>query len=145
MDRKTLQWEPPRRWERWALALLFLATVVFGVLVENKSAFLCRRMGDLGCYLRAAWAVRAGADMYGLTEDNGWHYNYPPLYAILLTPLADPPSRDASELAASSAGIAASPLGGPLPSIAVLPAGSPYLVPDVPFTTPYWVSVAVVY
>jgi hypothetical protein len=92
MDRKTLQWEPPRRWERWALALLFLATVVFGVLVENKSAFLSRRMGDLGCYLRAAWAVRAGGDMYGVTEDNGWHYNYPPLYAILLTPLADPPA-----------------------------------------------------
>ncbi len=92
MDRKTLQWEPPRRWEWWALALLFLATVVFGVLVENKSAFLSRRMGDLGCYLRAAWAVRTGGDMYGVTEDNGWHYNYPPLYAILLTPLADPPA-----------------------------------------------------
>jgi hypothetical protein len=30
--------------------------------------------------------------MYGLVEDNGWHYNYPPLFAILLTPLADPPA-----------------------------------------------------
>ena len=90
MDRKTLQWEPSRRWERWALALLGVVVVVFGVLVENKSAFLSRRMGDLGCYLRAAWAVRAGVDMYGVVDNNGWHYNYPPLYAILMTPLADP-------------------------------------------------------
>jgi alpha-1,2-mannosyltransferase len=91
MDRKTIQWEAPRRWERWAVALVLVVLVVFGCLVEYRSAFLSRRMGDLGCYLRAAWAVRAGVDMYGIVEDNGWHYNYPPLYAILLAPLADPP------------------------------------------------------
>jgi hypothetical protein len=91
MDRKTLQWQTPRRWERWVLTVLLLVIVAFSVLVEYRSAFMSRRMGDLGCYLRAGWAVRAGQDMYGLVEDNGWHYNYPPLYAILLTPLADPP------------------------------------------------------
>src|SRR5205814_8732672 len=42
-------------------------------------------------FLRAAWAVRTGADPYAITSDNDWHYLYPPLYAILLTPLADPP------------------------------------------------------
>jgi hypothetical protein len=72
--------------------LLFLTLIVaFGVLVEYRSAFLRRRMGDLGCYLRAAWAVRTGHDLYEVMDDNLWHYNYPPLYAILLTPLADPP------------------------------------------------------
>src|SRR5580704_6712238 len=106
---------PLKPWEKLGLGLFFLAILAFGGFVEYRSAFLSRRMGDLGCYLRAAWAVRAGVDMYGLKEDNGWHYNYPPLYATLLTPLADPPSRDTSELAATSAGIAASPLGGPLP------------------------------
>jgi hypothetical protein len=48
-------------------------------------------MGDLDVFLRAAWAVRNDADLYAVTSDNDWHYLYPPLYAILLTPLADPP------------------------------------------------------
>ncbi len=145
MSQNPAAFDPLQRWEKVCVGLLLASAVVFGGLVENKSAFLNRRMGDLGCYLRAAWAVRAGVDMYGLTEDNGWHYNYPPLYAILLTPLADPPARDTSELAAASVGIAASPLGGPLPAVAVLPAGASYLAPDVPYTTPYAVSVAVTY
>lgn len=79
-------------WERGGLALLVLILVVFGVLVEYRSALLSRRMGDLGCYLRGAWAARTGADMYAVVDDNLWHYNYPPLYAILLMPLADPPA-----------------------------------------------------
>jgi alpha-1,2-mannosyltransferase len=145
MSQKTRPFTPLRPWEKLTAVLFFLSVVVFGGFVEYRSSFLSRRMGDLGCYLRAAWAVRAGVDIYGLTEDNGWHYNYPPLYAILLTPLADPPSRDTAELAATSAGIAASPLGGPLPAIAVLPAGNPYTAPDVGYTTPYAVSVGVVY
>ena len=49
-------------------------------------------MGDLGCYLRGAWAVRSGNDLYTVQDDNGWHYNYPPLLAILATPLADAPA-----------------------------------------------------
>src|SRR5262249_25022464 len=40
---------------------------------------------------RAAWSVRTGNDLYDVTDDNLWHYNYPPLYAILMAPLADPP------------------------------------------------------
>lgn len=79
------------RWERVGLVLILVLFVAFGVLVEYRSAFLRRRMGDLGCYLRAAWAVRTGNDLYDVTDDNGWHYNYPPLYAILMAPLADPP------------------------------------------------------
>jgi hypothetical protein len=131
--------------EKVGLVGLLAAAVLFGGFVEYRSAFLSRRMGDLGCYLRAAWAVRAGVDMYGLTEDNGWHYNYPPLYAILLAPLADPPTRDASELAATVAGLGAAPAAGPLAAASVVPAGSSYLAPDVGLTVPYAISVAVVY
>jgi alpha-1,2-mannosyltransferase len=79
------------RWERYGLVLLLAVVVAFGVMVEVRTAFLKRRMGDLGVYLRAAWAVRTGADFYEVTDDNTWHYNYPPLFAILLAPLADPP------------------------------------------------------
>jgi len=68
-----------------------VALLGFGVLVEVRSAFLERRMGDLGCYLRAAWALRAAENPYDVVEDNLWHYNYPPLYAVLMIPLADPP------------------------------------------------------
>jgi hypothetical protein len=49
-------------------------------------------MGDLGVYLRAGWAVRADPDeLYDWTDENGWHYNYPPLFAILMEPLGEPP------------------------------------------------------
>src|SRR5258708_38371223 len=107
MSQNAAAFGPLKTWEKICVGLLLASAVLFGVFVEYRSAFLSRRMGDVDCYLRAAWAVRSGVDLYGLTEDNGWHYNYPPLYAILLTPLADPPSRDASALPATSAGVAA--------------------------------------
>jgi hypothetical protein len=64
--------------------------VLFGLVVEKRSAFMQRRMTDLDVYLRAAWALRAGVDFYDVTDENGWHYQYPPLFVILMTPLADP-------------------------------------------------------
>jgi hypothetical protein len=73
------------------LVALAVGIVVFGVVVEVRSAFLTRRMTDFQVYLRAAWAVRTGADMYVVQDDNHWHYNYPALFAILLVPLADAP------------------------------------------------------
>lgn len=79
-------------WERYGVIAFLLAVVVFGALVEKRTVFLSRRMGDLNCYLRPAWAVRTGADIYQLRDDCGWHYNYPPLLAILATPLADAPA-----------------------------------------------------
>ena len=81
----------PTRWERLGLILFILVLVGFGWLVVFRSALADRRMGDVGCYLRAAWAVRTGHDLYDITCDNHWHYNYPPLLAILMAPLADPP------------------------------------------------------
>jgi alpha-1,2-mannosyltransferase len=86
--------EPDSRLTRrqWVLvAGFFAAFLAFGAMVEIRSAYLSRRMGDLGVYLRAGWAVRSGADLYAVTDDNDWHYNYPPLFAILMAPLADPP------------------------------------------------------
>jgi hypothetical protein len=79
-------------WERGALVLLVLGFVAFGCLVEMRSAFMDRRHCDLDVYLRGAWAVRTGNELYNITDDNNWHYNYPPLLAIALVPLADPPA-----------------------------------------------------
>jgi hypothetical protein len=88
------------RGERLTVVLLLAVLVGLGGLFVYRSAFADRRMGDLNIYLRAAWAVRTGAaDPYAVTDENGWHYAYPPLFAILLTPLADaPPGADRSGL-----------------------------------------------
>ncbi len=82
-------WLSPR--QKWGLAAFGVVLVVFGGLVELRSAFLSRRMGDLSVFVRTAWAVRAGQDIYTITDENGFHYHYPPLLAILMAPLADPP------------------------------------------------------
>jgi hypothetical protein len=77
--------------QKWGLAAFAVVVLAFGGLVELRSAFLSRRMGDLSVFVRTAWAIRAGHDIYTITDENGFHYHYPPLLAILMTPLADPP------------------------------------------------------
>ena len=79
------------RWERVGLWLFFTVIAGFSAVVLLRSALLPRRMGDWNVFARAAWAVRVGGDLYDVTDDNGFHYLYPPLFAILLTPLADAP------------------------------------------------------
>jgi alpha-1,2-mannosyltransferase len=81
----------PSRLEWAVLPVLLVIAIGFGAMVELRSAYLSRRMGDLTCYLRPAWAALVGENIYDIKDPNGWHYNYPPLYAILLMPLADPP------------------------------------------------------
>ena len=86
-------------WQRWGLVAFFTLLIAFVALVEFRSAFLSKRMGDLDIFLRAAWALRAGVDVYSVTDldlpvpvpGQGDHYNYPPFLAVLLMPLADPP------------------------------------------------------
>ncbi len=84
-------WARPLRYERLGIRLFLVCAFAFGGVVEMRSAFLKARMTDLDVYLRAAWAVRTGRDPYAITDDRGWHYHYPPLFAIALIPLADPP------------------------------------------------------
>ncbi len=78
--------------DRRMLAVLAIAFLLWGCVVELRSALQEPRKGDLTVYLRAAWAVRASVPLGDITDHHGWHYNYPPLFAILLTPLADPPA-----------------------------------------------------
>jgi hypothetical protein len=72
--------------------LMIVVVLYYAVMTEIRSCFLERRMTDFGVYLRAAWAARTGHDMYAITCDNGWHYCYPPTFALFLMPLADPPA-----------------------------------------------------
>lgn len=82
---------PLTRAERFGLIGFAIVIVAFGAIVEMRSAFLMHRRTDLDVYLRAAWAVRTGHDIYAIADEHDWHYHYPPLFAILITPLADPP------------------------------------------------------
>jgi hypothetical protein len=78
--------------DRLAIGLLVLVAVAAGVLTEMRSAFAQRRHTDAGVYFRAAWAVRAGENPYTLADDNGWHFTYPVLVAIVFSPFADAPA-----------------------------------------------------
>jgi hypothetical protein len=119
--------------------------VLAGGLTYFKSVLLKRRQGDLGCYVRAGWAIRqGGGPLYRVLCDNQWHYNYPPLFAILVSPLADPPLKDGSLTAAAIAATAGSP-GGPLLAACVA-AGSPAPhYPSGPHYLPYRYSVLIFY
>ncbi len=79
-------------WERASVVLLGVVVVVFGGITLLRSAYLTTRKTDYGVYARAAWAVRTGGDIYRTTDDNGWHYVYPPPFVLLFLPLADPPA-----------------------------------------------------
>jgi hypothetical protein len=79
------------RRERLALLAFGLLVLAFGVVTEVRSTYLTTRKTDAGVYFRAAWAARTGHDLFAATDDNGWHYCYPPVFALALTPLADPP------------------------------------------------------
>jgi hypothetical protein len=129
----------PSRWEWGLVALFFAGWALFGLVVEKRGAFMHRRMGDLGCYLRAGYAVRRGGDqLYNYVCDNNWHYNYPPLFGILMAPLADPPARDVSLAGAGTLGLLGTPGGaGPLLAASALTANPTPLEPDVPPIIPY--------
>jgi hypothetical protein len=77
---------------RFCLLLLIPLFLAFGVVVEMRGALLKNRWTDLTVFLRAAWAVKQGEDLYQVTDTKGLHYHYPPLLAIVLMPLADPPA-----------------------------------------------------
>jgi hypothetical protein len=79
---------------RIAALTLLVFLVGFSVLVEFRVATARKRRIDLDVNLRAAWAVRAGESPYAVTNERGWHYNLPPLLAILLVPLAEPPPEE---------------------------------------------------
>jgi hypothetical protein len=73
------------------LAILAVVFVIFFGLTLRLEAFKHPPKGDLDIFLRAAWAAREGESLYRITDEHGYHYVYPPLFAALAVPLADPP------------------------------------------------------
>lgn len=92
MSKLNIGSQPLSKLQKTGLYSLLLLFIVFGIVVELRGALQTKRKTDVGVYFRAAWAMRTGNDPYSITDDRGWHYIYPPLFAIAMTPLADPPS-----------------------------------------------------
>jgi hypothetical protein len=127
--------------------VLGLIALAFGVVVVQRSVYLKRPQGDAGVFFRAGWAIRAGgSELYAITDDNGWHYHYPPLFALLMVPLADPPRRQLCLDTGTALGLAGCPAGqGPLLAAAALGTQRPVLAAGNPRVLPFAVSIVVVY
>ena len=82
---------PLSRRQQIGLIGLVLVAGLVGCFAVMRSALMTPRMGDFGVFARSGWAIRTGSDIYTVIDNNGLHYCYPPLFAILMTPLADPP------------------------------------------------------
>jgi alpha-1,2-mannosyltransferase len=82
---------PPTLWEKIGLSALAAALVIFGGIIEYRSAFSASRKTDLTVFTRAAWMARQGDSLYEFTIRH-YHYNNPPLFAVLMVPLANAPS-----------------------------------------------------
>ena len=82
------------RFERLFLGALLAALLAFGGIVERRTALRTQPMTDFGVFACAAWAAHHGGNLYDATDWHGWHYQYPPMLAILLVPFQQPvPSR----------------------------------------------------
>jgi len=79
------------RMQRVGLICGLLGLIAFGAIVELRGAFQNSRKTDAGVFFRAGWAVRADKEIYEVSDNNGWHFVYPPVLAILMAPLSDPP------------------------------------------------------
>ena len=72
----------PFRWSRSLVAL-----VVYLPILAARTA---HNLGDVQVFFRAAWAVWTGYPLYQVVDVHGWSYHYPPIFAILMGPFADP-------------------------------------------------------
>ncbi len=65
-------------------------------LAKVETPSVARHRTDATVYLAAALALERGEDPYRAQSPRGWRYVYPPLFALLLVPLARLPVADAA-------------------------------------------------
>jgi hypothetical protein len=82
-------WKFSRCERSWLLAGV-LGLILFGAILEKRTALRHQPMTDLGAWSCAAWSVWHGGDLYSARDWHGWHCQYPPGLAILLGPLGHP-------------------------------------------------------
>ncbi|HJS09369.1 MAG TPA: glycosyltransferase 87 family protein, partial [Pirellulales bacterium] len=85
-------WEQHRR-RQWAWTGFLIAIVIWGLTDVRRRARIdpenpTAHKTDFTVYTEAGAAFFDGRDPYEVSNPRGWHYLYPPLFAILLAPLA---------------------------------------------------------
>lgn len=78
----------PRRREWVAIAGLGAITLLFLPVVMWKTVWLGQ--GDAQVFFRAGWAVWTGYPLYQVADHHGWTNHYPPTFALLMGPFANP-------------------------------------------------------
>jgi hypothetical protein len=77
----------PNRLETISMIAIAAALVIYLPLLLHRTA---NGLGDVQVFFRAAWAVWTGYPLYQVVDNHGWSYHYPPTFAILMGPFADP-------------------------------------------------------
>ena len=70
-----------------AIAMVVALAVYLPILVYRTTE---HGFGDVQVFFRAAWAVWTGYPLYEVTDLHGWSYHYPPIFALMMGPFADP-------------------------------------------------------
>jgi hypothetical protein len=64
-------------------AIVYLPIVVHRTVVSH--------LGDVQVFFRAGWAIWSGAvPLYEVTDYHGWHFHYPPTFALFMVPFSNP-------------------------------------------------------
>ena len=77
----------PNRLETISMIAIAAALVIYLPILLHRTA---NNLGDVQVFFRAAWAVWTGYPLYQVVDNHGWSYHYPPTFAILMGPFADP-------------------------------------------------------
>ena len=80
------------RWGRWVWIVVVAILLVWGFTDVRRRADLDphnigAHRSDFTVYTEAGAAFFDGRDPYAVTNPRGWHYLYPPLFALLVAPL----------------------------------------------------------
>jgi hypothetical protein len=78
------------RAEKIWLVVAAVGLLLFGGLLERRTALRHEPMTDLGVFCIASGALWSGENPYTISDWHGWHYQYPPALAIAFLPLAEP-------------------------------------------------------
>src|SRR5688572_25029981 len=87
---------------RWQVAIFFFVVLTLWVLEDVRRRARVSETDplvhktDFTVYTIAGEAMFDGRDPYEVSNPRGWHYLYPPLFAIVVAPLAKlPPTEQA--------------------------------------------------
>lgn len=79
----------------WGRSIFVIVVIIFlvalGYSTINRAAWLPTERTDYTIYRAAGQAVLDNTNLYEAHNSRGWHYVYPPPFAILMVPFAKMP------------------------------------------------------